>query len=85
MSDDEIDIDDEIIACWCGATGTYGELFDDALFDEDCGGSGWLDCHCGGDICVCHNHGQEVECPGCPDCGRDDDLDDDDYPDEEDP
>lgn len=26
-SDDEID--DEVITCWCGARGTYDELFDD--------------------------------------------------------
>jgi hypothetical protein len=26
-----------------------------------------LDCRCGGDLCVCHNHGS-VECDGCIDC-----------------
>ena len=55
---------------WCGATGTYDELFDDSGLDERCGGSGFLDCHCGGDLCVCHNHG-EAECHGCPDCEDD--------------
>jgi len=32
-----------------------------------CGGSLYLDCKCGGDLCVCGNFG-EVECYGCPDC-----------------
>lgn len=50
----------ELIKCWCGAEGTYEQLFDDA---ERCGGSGM--CLCGGDNCVCHNHG---ECGGCADC-----------------
>lgn len=69
MAADEGDIDDdEVITCWCGATGTMDELFDGAVYAESCGGSGYLDCHCGGDQCVCHHHGQEVECPGCPDC-----------------
>ena len=65
--------EDETMTCWCGATGTYDELFDDAGLDDRCGGSGFLDCHCGGDLCVCHNHG-EAECHGCPDC--EDDYDD---------
>lgn len=67
----------EIIECWCGARGTYEQLFDDD-FDDGCGGSGTLTCHCGGDFCSCHNHG-EAECPGCPDC---DDGEDEDYDDE---
>lgn len=29
-----------------------------------------LYCICGGDFCVCHNHG-EVECDGCEDCEDD--------------
>ena len=73
--------DDEIITCWCGAQGTYPELFDSALYADTCGGTGYLDCHCGGDLCVCHHHGQEVECPGCRDCldGADGDFGTDDY------
>jgi hypothetical protein len=67
--------DDEIITCWCGAEGTFDELFDDACFEENCGGSGYLECQCGGDQCVCHHHGQEVECPGCEDCLNRDDGD----------
>jgi hypothetical protein len=77
----EEDIDDEIITCWCGVSGTYDELFDDSDADEGCGGSGTLQCYCGGDQCVCHHHG-EYECPGCEDCEHeddDDDLDEDDY------
>lgn len=76
--DDEIEAstdepDDEIITCWCGAQGTFDELFDDAVYGESCGGDGFLYCLCGGDLCVCHHHGQEVECPGCPDCEFEDD------------
>lgn len=84
MSKPEEDIDDEIIiTCWCGATGTADELFDDDCLDESCGGSGELNCYCGGDLCVCHNHGS-VECPGCEDCeGIDDDGYSDDYSEDE--
>lgn len=35
--------------------------------DTRCGGSGILNCHCGGDLCVCGNFG-EVYCEGCSDC-----------------
>lgn len=65
----------EVVRCWCGVEGPYDELHDDAVFDQDCGGSGVLYCECGGDLCVCHNHG-EVPCPGCDDCDdrRDTDL-----------
>lgn len=39
-------------------------------FDEDfcrcprCSGWGFIDCHCGGDLCVCDNYG-EADCPLC--------------------
>jgi hypothetical protein len=39
-------------------------------FDEDfcqcpcCSGFGFIDCHCGGDLCVCENNG-ERDCPLC--------------------
>ena len=39
-------------------------------FDEDfcqcphCSGFGTVDCHCGGDLCVCDNYG-ERDCPLC--------------------
>lgn len=69
---DEHEVDDEIITCWCGAKGTYDELFDSAVFEQSCGGSGYLECECGGDLCVCHHHG-ELECPGCNDCEHGDD------------
>lgn len=84
MSDDELDdaIIDDVIECWCGAKGTAAELFDDSGLDEGCGGTGSLQCLCGGDFCVCHHHG-EIECDGCEDCeGHDGDCcdwDDDDY------
>lgn len=64
----------DIVKCWCGAVGTEEELFS-ADFDFRCGGAGELQCFCGGDLCVCHNHGV-VECPGCDDCwDEDDDFD----------
>ena len=31
---------------------------------DECCGTGELDCHCGGDICVCYNHGT-YPCPHC--------------------
>lgn len=65
---------DDLITCWCGASGTYDELFDDSCLDDCCGGSGELHCECGGDFCVCHHHGS-TECPGCPDCESEDDYD----------
>lgn len=82
--DDALD-PDPIITCWCGATGTYDELFDDDGLDDRCGGLGELHCQCGGDLCVCHHHGA-VECPGCEDCEPDDYGDDyDDYDPDGDP
>ena len=39
-------------------------------FDEEfcqcprCSGWGFVDCHCGGDLCVCENYGQR-DCPLC--------------------
>lgn len=53
--------------CWCGEPNPYF-----APVSGDCCGTGEIDCDCGGDLCVCHNHGQ-VECPGCPDCSDGDD------------
>lgn len=59
--------------CWCGETNPYYADTSDGL-DPRCGGLGLLFCHCGGDLCICHNHG-EVECFGCEDCrGCDDEL-----------
>jgi len=51
--------------CGCGEVVTEGSFSDD--LDPSCGGTGMLNCYCGGDICVCHNHG-EFECDGCEDC-----------------
>lgn len=45
---------------------TYHADESDGL-DATCGGSGILNCYCGGDMCVCGNGG-EVECCGCADC-----------------
>lgn len=60
--------------CWCGVKNPYF-----APVAGGCGGTGMVNCYCGGDQCVCHNHG-EIECPGCWDCegGFDDGQDDDD-------
>lgn len=53
------------IKCWCGEEGDIDELCEDV--PGACCGTGMLECLCGGDFCVCHNHG-EIECPGCEDC-----------------
>jgi hypothetical protein len=71
---DELVLDDGPDRCWCGVENPY---FADV--HGTCGGTGMLDCFCGGDQCVCHNHG-EVECFGCEDCESDFGGDgDDDY------
>jgi hypothetical protein len=79
MADDEDDPDDdEEITCWCGVSGTYDELYNDVGIEAGCGGTGHVDCYCGGDQCVCHHHGQQLDCPGCDECPEredDDDLD----------
>lgn len=77
LEDIEID-DDTPITCWCGETGTYDQLFDDSGLTMRCGGTGELECRCGGDFCACHHHGS-TECFGCPDCegGDEDDWEDD--------
>lgn len=78
MSDDrsDADDDDDMVTCWCGATGRVADLFDQDAFRRTCGGIRTLYCRCGGDQCMCHHHG-EVECPGCDDCECDDDGADD--------
>lgn len=84
--EDGDEAEDDEVACWCGEE---SPAYLDEHLDKSCGGSGTLYCHCGGDLCVCHNHG-EVECGGCDDCeGADDcndvdDLDDDVEPSPED-
>lgn len=64
--------------CWCGEKNAH--FSDEPHRSGGCGGTGTLHCYCGGDQCVCHNHG-EVECDGCEDCdvgdGFEDDYDDD--------
>lgn len=68
-----------LVTCWCGAVGTYDELFADD-FPLGCGGTGFLECECGGDLCVCHHHGEPTECPGCDECDEGDEgRHDDDY------
>jgi hypothetical protein len=57
----------DVMTCWCGEHGTYAELFNDDHLDSLCGGSGKVECRCGGDVCVCHHHSQ-ASCLGCEDC-----------------
>lgn len=79
---------DFVHTCWCGAQGTYEDLFAPECLEEGCGGTGSLNCFCGGDQCVCHFHG-ETECTGCEDCCDDyendytEDFDDDSYYDDD--
>lgn len=58
--------------CWCGASDPYYADQADGL-EYTCAGTGTLHCLCGGDQCVCHNHG-EVACDGCADCKVDPDT-----------
>lgn len=37
-----------------------------------CQNTGYIDCHCGGDLCICENNGEEP-CPFCD--GVTDDID----------
>lgn len=65
-----LDDDDVLMGpCWCGEKNPFY-----ADIHETCGGTGMLNCICGGDLCVCHNHGY-VECFGCPDCDGGDESD----------
>jgi len=31
---------------------------------ETCHNTGYVNCYCGGDLCICENNGEE-ECPSC--------------------
>jgi hypothetical protein len=42
--------------------------------DRTCGGTGWLNCECGGDFCVCKLNGG-TDCLGCEDCREQDEAD----------
>jgi hypothetical protein len=78
-TDEPIETDEDTdTPCWCGVENPY---YSDDL-PETCGGTGILVCHCGGDQCVCHWHG-EVDCDGCADCEEAGDDDCDDYPNED--
>ena len=82
VEEDPCDDDSPLMKCWCGAEGTYEELFSTVDVGEGCGGTGTINCYCGGDQCVCHNHGS-TDCPGCDDCDADD-WQDDEFEDDED-
>ena len=54
---------------WCedcvkGQIAQAEEEADDRGWCDTCCNTGWLDCHCGGDLCVCENYG-EYPCPDC--------------------
>lgn len=59
--------DDTPTPCWCGEE---NPLYEDVM--GPCDGSGDCECRCGGDTCICHNHGYGL-CPGCEECEGDDD------------
>jgi hypothetical protein len=40
------------------------DLHDEPDYCDNCNNTGYVDCHCGGDLCVCENYG-EFECPKC--------------------
>lgn len=40
-----------------------------------CSNTGYRNCYCGGDLCVCDNYG-EFECTACDGAGPEDDYDD---------
>lgn len=57
----------------------------DGGYCDRCANTGSVDCHCGGDLCVCGR--EEYDCPKCDGNSADpyyiherDSLDDDDYP-----
>lgn len=39
----------------------------DGIICPRCQGAGTVDCHCGGDLCICENYGER----DCPVCGGD--------------
>lgn len=43
------------------------------MYCDHCQNTGWIDCRCGGDLCVCGEN--EIPCPKC-----DGIADDDNYP-----
>lgn len=61
--------------CYCGE---HRAWFSREPYEETCDGLGLLNCFCGGDMCVCHHHG-ETECLGCVECAEEGDMPDEDY------
>lgn len=43
------------------------------FYCETCYNTGWVNCYCGGDLCVCENNGEEL-CPVCDGMPDDDDF-----------
>jgi hypothetical protein len=42
----------------------FDDEFDGKEFCMNCNNTGIVDCHCGGDLCICLNNG-EMPCPNC--------------------
>lgn len=42
----------------------YDDYDDDLEVCPNCMGAGEVPCHCGGDLCICENHG-DAPCPTC--------------------
>lgn len=65
--------------CWCGdevdAEEQRALTAEQLSYRTGCAGLGFYRCLCGGDFCVCHNHG-DIECPGCRDCRDPEELED---------
>lgn len=43
--------------------------------EDGCGGTGRLNCYCGGNCCVCQLKGG-IDCDGCEECGGPEDEED---------
>ena len=69
-------VEPDLCSACTGRTHDTGELgawdIEDDIEDDDpdnrwcetCHNLGFIDCHCGGDLCVCCNNG-EISCPAC--------------------
>lgn len=43
----------------------YDDSDENPEYCHVCNNTGWVNCYCGGDLCVCENQGEEP----CPKCG----------------
>lgn len=51
---------------FCGLAQIDHNHGDDDQWCETCHNTGSINCYCGGDLCICENHG-EMPCPSCRD------------------